>query len=313
MPILYRPFDLRFTVYNRYVAVHRRERVSRHFLDRRNIGLSIPRVSEIKRGWEHAFCTCLMIQHHTVSLKEVNYLFPLWLVGEWPDTAARANIDPAVAVGVTRSTGLAYRDRPPTRRPRWDGRGDLRAGYGPQDLFDWTYAVLHSASYRMRYAEFLKSDFARVPLPQSTTLFRTLAGRGRELVELHLLESLKRGKFNSAYAGPKDPEVGRVGWSDGTVWLDAGKTNARAGHRATDSGTIGFQRVPEDVWDFHIGGYQVCHKWLKDRKGRMLSDDDIAHYQKIVLALTQTIRIMGEIDEIIEDHGGWPAAFQTGS
>ena len=82
---------------------------------------------------------------------------------------------------------------------------------------------------------------------------------------------------------------------------------------ADKPGTIGFHGVPEEVWDFHIGGYQVCHKWLKDRKGRTLSDEDIAHYQKIVVALNETIRIMGEIDEVIEEHGGWPDAFQTGA
>ena len=76
--------------------------------------------------------------------------------------------------------------------------------------------------------------------------------------------------------------------------------------------TIGFKGVREDVWNFHIGGYQVCEKWLKDRKGRTLSKDDIAHYQKIVVALAETIRLMKEIDEVIEQHGGWPGAFQTG-
>ena len=112
---------------------------------------------------------------------------------------------------------------------------------------------------------------------------------------------------------PEIPEVGRVGWSDGTVWLDAGKTNARESHRATKPGKIGFQGVPEEVWDFHIGGYQVCHKWLKDRKGRTLSDEDIGHYQKIVVAQNETIRLMAEIDEVIEAHGGWPGAFRTGA
>ena len=67
----------------------------------------------------------------------------------------------------------------------------------------------------------------------------------------------------------------------------------------------------EDVWNFHIGGYQVCEKWLKDRKGRTLSKDDIAHYQKIVVALAETIRLMKEIDEVIEQHGGWPGAFES--
>ena len=313
VPILYRPFDVRFTVYNRHVAVHRRERVSRHFLVRRNIGLSIPRACEIDRGWEHVFCTRLLIQHHTVSLKEVNYLLPLWLDSEWSGRERGANISSAVAVSVTRSTGLTYHDQAPDRRTGWDGRGDLRATYGPQDLFDWIYALLHSVSYRTRYAEFLKSDFARVPLPQSVELFRRVAERGRELVAIHLLESRKLEELQIAYIGPRRPEVGRVGWSDGTVWLDAGKTNSRDGHRATEPGTVGFNGVPEEVWNFHLGGYQVCHKWLKDRKGRLLLAKDIAHYQKIVVALHETTRIMAEIDEVIEAHGDWPDAFQTGS
>ena len=105
----------------------------------------------------------------------------------------------------------------------------------------------------------------------------------------------------------RTPRSRRVGWSNDTVWLDA----ARRRRASPPPGTIGFQGVPEEVWNFHIGGYQVCEKWLKDRKGRTLSKDDIAHYQKIVVALAETIRLMKEIDEVIEQHGGWPGAFQT--
>jgi hypothetical protein len=92
------------------------------------------------------------------------------------------------------------------------------------------------------------------------------------------------------------------------VWLNA--TATKKGQPAAP-GTVGFRGVPEPVWNFHIGGYQVCEKWLKDRKGRALSGDDIAHYQKIVVALSETIRIMAEIDEAIEEHGGWPEAFRA--
>ena len=141
-------------------------------------------------------------------------------------------------------------------------------------------------------------------------MFRVLAEQGRELIDLHLFESPKLRHRITTYSGPNEPEVDRVGWSVDTVWLNAAKTNARQGHRATKSGTIGFHGVPEDVWNFHIGGYQVCHKWLKDRKGRKLSDEDIAHYQKIIVALNETIRITAEIDELIEARGGWPGAFQ---
>ncbi len=173
--------------------------------------------------------------------------------------------------------------------------------------------MFHSPCYRERYEAQLKLDFPRVPLPGSVDLFQRLADAGHHLLALHLLESPKLGKPITTYTGPKNPEVGRVGWSNGTVWLDAGKTNAHQGHRATKPGTICLRGVPEEVWDFHIGGYQVCHKWLKDRKGRTLSDEDVAHYQKIVVALYRTNRIMAKIDEVIEAHGGWPDAFHTGS
>ena len=125
------------------------------------------------------------------------------------------------------------------------------------------------------------------------------------------MESPKIEDFLTTFRGARNAEVRRVGWSDGTVWLDARKTSAREGHHATNPGTTGFIGVPEEVWDFRIGGYQVCHKWLKDRNGRTLSDADIDHYQRIVVALTETIRIMAEIDEVIDAHGGWPDAFQT--
>ena len=107
--------------------------------------------------------------------------------------------------------------------------------------------------------------------------------------------------------GSSDFQVEKVSYSDETVWIDKAKTR-------------GFKGVPDEVWNFHIGGYQVCEKWLKDRQakggknphpGRVLTDEDIEHYQKIVVALSETIRIMAEIDEVIEAHGGWPGAFQT--
>jgi hypothetical protein len=120
------------------------------------------------------------------------------------------------------------------------------------------------------------------------------------------MESPKLDRSITTYTGPKNAEVKRVGWSDDTVWLDAAAT--RKDQPATP-GTIGFRGVPEDVWNFHIGGYQVCDKWLKGRKGRTLSKDDISHYHKIVVALAETIHLMKKIDEIIDAYGGWPGAF----
>ena len=323
VPILYRPFDTRFTYYtgqSRGFLCYPRAEVMGHVLAGKNLSIGLTRSVEVGAGFSHIFASRAMIQHHTVSLKEVNYLLPLYLypgVGradgalfsrwpKWPkgQDGRTPNLDAGFVEQIATANELRFVS---------DGRGDLRKSFGPADVLAWIYAVFHSPGYRECYEAQLKLDFPRVPLPGSVDLFLKLAEAGHDLLALHLLESATLGKPISTYTGPRNPEVGRIGWSDGTVWLDAGKTNAREGHRATKPGTMGYKGVPEEVWAFHIGGYQVCHKWLKDRKGRTLSDEDIAHYQKIVVALNETIRIMADIDEIIEARGGWPDAFQTGS
>lgn len=129
-------------------------------------------------------------------------------------------------------------------------------------------------------------------------LFRALARLGGELTALHLLESPKLDHPVTDYVGGRAPEVEKVSWSKNTVWIDKAQTT-------------GFRGVRETVWNFHIGGYQVCEKWLKDRKGRQLSAADRTHYQKIVVALAETIRLMAEIDQVVEKHGGWPGAFSA--
>jgi hypothetical protein len=184
-------------------------------------------------------------------------------------------------------------------------RGSNPRGLKPDDIFHYIYAVFHSPGYRTRYAEFLKIDFPRLPLTGSLELFRKLAQLGSELTALHLLESPRLDRPMTTFIGDSR-EVVKVGWVNNTVWLDAGGKKAE-----TRPGTSGFQGVTEAVWNFHIGGYQVCEKWLKDRKGRTLSEEDIAHYHKIVVALSETIRLMAEIDAVIEAHGGWPGAFQS--
>ena len=315
-PVLYRPFDVRKMYYVPWMVDWPRTEAMPHMLAGENVALMACRQS-IGNGWEHLLATRLITDDSMVSnrTRERGYLFPVYLYpgigsadtslfSRWAEgkDGRTPNLDSGFVEQIAAATKLRFVS---------DGRGDLRETFGPEDILAWIYAVLHSPRYRDRYEAQLKLDFPRVPLPGSAELFQNLAEAGHELLDLHLLESPKLDDFVTIYAGPKNPEVGRVGWSDGTVWLDAGKTNAREGHRATKPGTIGFKCVPEEIWDFHIGGYQVSHKWLKDRKGRTLSDEDIAHYQKIVVALNETIRIMGEIDEVIEEQGGWPDAFAT--
>ncbi len=159
------------------------------------------------------------------------------------------------------------------------------------EVLSVAYAQMYSQSYRDRYEESLRMDYPRVFATRSEGLRTELGRLGAELISLHLLESAKLNHPMTTFEGPSSAKLGRVGWSDNTVWLDAAAT--RKG-QAASRGTMGFKGVPEGVWNFHIGGYQVCEKWLKDRKGRTLSEDDINHYQRIVVALSETIRVMGE-------------------
>lgn len=161
------------------------------------------------------------------------------------------------------------------------------------DVFHYIYAILYSPTYRSRYAEFLKIDFPRLPLTSNVELFHQLCELGKELVSLHLLEASVLNKPITKFKGKGDNVVakGHPKYQDGVVLVNASQ---------------GFEGVPNDVWEFHIGGYQVCDKWLKDRRERELSEEDIAHYQKIIVALKETIRLMGEVDAAIDAHGGWP-------
>jgi hypothetical protein len=201
---------------------------------------------------------------------------------------SRSNLAPKFLEAVASALGLSITAK------------GFPAGLTPEDIFRYAYAVFHSPGYRSRYAEFLKIDFPRLPLTGGLELFRALARLGGELIGLHLMESPALDKPSSEFIGGRAPEIEKVQWSENTVWLDKSKTT-------------GFRGVPEEVWDFHIGGYQVCEKWLKDRKGRNLSADDRNHYQKIIVALSETIRLMKEVDAVIEKHGGWPGAFVTTS
>jgi len=172
-------------------------------------------------------------------------------------------------------------------------RGDLKKTVGPEDVFHYAYAVFHSPAYRERYAEFLKIDFPRLPLTCDLKLFRALAAKGAELVALHLMESPKLNNYSTTFPLKGDDIVEKVQYTDNDkrVWINAKQY---------------FGGVPKAVWEFHVGGYQVCEKWLKDRKGRKLTYEDMQHYQKTVVALNDTIRLMAEIDAVIEKHGGWP-------
>ncbi|MEX0756078.1 MAG: type ISP restriction/modification enzyme [Actinomycetota bacterium] len=294
---LYRPFDFRWIYWAKWMVDWPRPEVNGHLLREGNLGLVFMRQVASGDDYSQFLVSRVPVDARACySNKGIMSLAPLFLhPAQDPDN--RLDLDD----GRTPNLAASF-------------LGDLAGATGcqvdelrrdPEQVLQYIYGVVHSQAYRSRYSEMLRSDFPRIPLPGSEVLFRALVHAGSELVRIHLMESATLKNFVSSYNGPKVPEVGRVLWSNGTVWLDAAKKGTRV-----VPGTAGFDGVPETVWNFHVGGYQVCEKWLKDRKGRTLSEGDIEHYQRIVVALSETIRIMGEIDEVIEEHGDWPGAFR---
>jgi hypothetical protein len=302
-PILYRPFDSRWTVMDsrsKGVVAYPRFSVMSQMVCK-NLALIVTRQLSLPT-FQHVFATRQLIDGNTISLqtREYNYIFPLYLRDEQANQRS-LSFD---SHGKT-NLGTAFLKTLASQLKVQIGSNGMPVGLTPEDIFHYIYAVFHSPGYRSRYAEFLKIDFPRLPLTGNLALFRELSRLGGELTALHLLESPKLEKPITEFIGTSK-EVTKVGYSDHTVWINASGTKGN-----TTAGTSGFRGVPEAVWNFHIGGYQVCEKWLKDRKGRSLTDEDITHYHKIVIALTETIRLMAEIDQVIDSHGGWPGAFQT--
>jgi predicted helicase len=168
---------------------------------------------------------------------------------------------------------------------------------GPTSLFNYAYALLHSTKYREMYSDFLKIDYPRLPLTTDLQVLDTLASLGSEIMDLHLLQPKRWPSVPTSFFGQSNAVVDGAHYEQGSVYINKGFST-------------GFTGITENVWAFRIGAYQVCEKWLKDRKGRTLTVDDVAHYQKMVVAISETIRLMGDIDKVIEQHGGWPGAFE---
>jgi hypothetical protein len=299
--VQYRPFDYRFAFYPldraNQIIVRGDSRVElmRNVLQQKNVGLQFNR-QIVGNSITHFLVSRAPTVKGTFYLgnKGADCFAPLYLVDApeatgavlFPGGQGRSNLTVGFLRALAESLQLEVDD--------WG----LPLGVTPEDILGYAYGVFHSPTYRSRFAEFLKLDFPRLPLTGSTTLFKSLARLGAELMGLHLLESARLDPPITEFAAQSNPEVEKVSWWKNTVWVNKAQT-------------AGFSGVRDVVWNFRIGGSQVCEKWLKDRKGRTLSDDDIAHYQKIVVAISETIRVMGEIDEVIDTHGGWPGAFQT--
>ena len=288
--IEYRPFDRRWIFFHPTLVWQTAPVSSNNVVGGRAnlvmISLGKNRAETINGQW---VCRTLA-DKSVVSTRDNASGFPLYLYDDegglgLPGNAERPNLSPEFVRHLAERLGLGQA-----------GPHRLPVGITPEDIFHYIYAVVYSPGYRTRYRERLKEDFPRIPLTSSRKLFEKLARLGRELAAAHLLEAVSKGA--PTFIGGRDAEVERVSYGKETVWVDERETR-------------GFRGVSEDVWSFRIGSYQVCEKWLKDRKGRRLSKEDIGHYQRIIAAIGDTIATMGKIDEAIEGQGGWPAAFRS--
>ena len=293
--LLYRPFDTRFIFYNDSLIWGMAKPVMQHIVDREppNFALICSRMTK-GETFKHVLASRNLSEVILLSSKTSNnaFVFPLYKYGvKGLFQATESRVPNIAATIVAMIESIMKLKLVPI------GRGNLESTVGPEDLYYFFYAVLYSPGYRSRYEEQLRRDFPRLPLASNLHFFRGLSSLGRELVTLHLMESPNLNTPITKWQGTTPSnQVEKITYSYQTVWIDKGQSE-------------GFQGVLENVWNFYIGGYQVCEKWLKDRKGRVLSTEDIAHYQKIVVALNETIRLMKEIDEVIEKYGGWPGAF----
>jgi predicted helicase len=268
---LYRPFDQRAYFHHEDVVERPRSEVMEHLL-KPNFCLITHR-QILGKQFNHWLCSEKIVDHNALDSAKGAVVFPLYL---YPIT-----INQQGSLLVEKSSNLS---------PEFLSKilSNFSCDPTPEEIFYYIYAIFHSPTYRSRYAEFLKIDFPRVPLTSNKKLFQDLSEKGQALVDLHLMKSKKLNKLITKMGGKGDNAVTEV-------------TYKAIGKRAYINKEQYFEGIEQEVWEFKIGGYQVLDKWLKDRKKakRNLSFDDILHYQKVVVALKETMEIMQEIDRII--------------
>ena len=259
-PYCYRPFDKQWINYDLKKVARARERIMTN-MQKSNIALSLIKVNSASDGLFKVLVVDGLTDKTLLSSKDNTNIFPLYLYPEDGsiDTEKRLNMNEDILKRVAEIINYPF---------PLEGLGER--------LFDYIYGVLHSPSYREKYKEFLKIDFPRVPYPTDAAEFDKFASIGHDLRELHLMHNVKVGD-EAAFNIEGTNIVEKVTYQDSRVYINE---------------TQYFDNVPELAWNFFIGGYQPAQKWLKDRKGRELSFDDIDHYQKIIAVLLETDRLM---------------------
>ena len=280
--LLYRPFDTRNVYYDTKLLQRARFDVMKQFYNA-NVGLILSRMVLGNYNWNDVFITKDITEKGIMAMRVSNTapIFPLYLYDDdseqksFFDVNRKPNLNMNIVKSLETALGLSFTPE----------KEDTEGTFAPIDILDYIYGVLHSNKYRTKYKEFLKIDFPRIPYPANKDYFFKIAKLGKELREIHLMESKQVTEYITSYSVSGDNEVIKPEYKDNKVYINR---------------TQYFDNVPEVAWNFYIGGYQPAQKWLKDRKGRILSYDEILHYQKIIKALVLTNDIMQQIDSIVE-------------
>jgi len=280
--ILYRPFDERWILYHDEMVERTRKDVMQNMFDN-NLGfISVRQVAE--GVFNHIIVTNKIIESRiTLSNKGIAYLFPLYL---YPEKKEK-KLNPFAQIMMFEPE-VKYQAKQPNIKPELfeELKDNFKKEVTPEEIFYYIYAVLYSNIYRTKYAEFLKIDFPRVPFTKDYKLFIQLGKLGKQIADLHLLRAKELDKSISKFQGKGNNKVEKPKYEIEKVWINKEQY---------------FDGIKEEVWQYQIGGYQVCEKWLKDRKERTLTLDEIKTYCKIVTALSKTIELQIEIDKYFEE------------
>jgi len=281
---LYRPFDQRYCYFSEIAMDYPRRDLQNHVLNKDNLCLGLGRqgIAVYEPIWFLIAVSYEVIDANIFRRGGVQ-VFPLYQYPTKTDEFINGSTKPARKPNFSDKFIKDVENRLSIQFIE-EGQGDFETTVSATNIFHYMYAIFHAPSYRKRYAEFLKIDFPRLPLTSDKTLFQQLANLGKQLVTIHLMEA--DIDSDSGYPIEGNNLVDKITYQDEKVYINK---------------TQYFNSVKESVWQFHIGGYQVCRKWLKDRKGRKLSYDDCNHYLYILAALEQTIDLMDKIDETLPE------------
>jgi predicted helicase len=276
----YRPFDIRYICYLQDLIDQGSDRwdLMQNFFEE-NLGLIVRRTVENTLNWRQIFVSECVVDINFLSAQ--TYVFPLYLYAssnkKYPEenTLHKENIEQNARV--PNLNAVLIRNLKETHK----------INITPEQVFYYIYAVLYSNIYRTKYAEFLKIDFPKIPFTSDYEIFNSMAEFGKQLIELHLLSSSELSNPISKFRGQGSSVVEKVRYDPEEKRVYINKDNY-------------FDNVEQEVYNYQIGAYQVCDKWLKDRKGRTLSLSETIQYSKIVTAISKTIQLQTQIDSLYE-------------